>query len=68
MHAASTGMTDPDPDPADVTEPQVRTNVDGAVALFPGALAIGAQQTISLDGMLREAPRTLGAASDLLLS
>jgi septum formation protein len=57
----------PEPDPADVAELQVRTKVDGAVARFPGALVIGAQQVVSLDGNLRETPRTLDAARDLLL-
>jgi septum formation protein len=57
----------PAPDPADVAELHVRTKVDGAVALFPGALVIGAQQIVSLDGKLRESPRTLDTARDLLL-
>lgn len=57
----------PDPDPADVAELHVRTRIDGAAARFPGALVIGAQQVVSLDGKLREAPRTLDAARDLLL-
>ena len=57
----------PEPDPADVAELHVRTRIDGAVARFPGALVIGAQQVVSLDGKVREAPRTLDAARDLLL-
>lgn len=57
----------PEPDPADVAELHVRTRIDGAVARFPGALVIGAQQIVSLDGKVREAPRTLDAARDLLL-
>lgn len=57
----------PEPDPADVAELQMRTRVDGAVARFPHALVIGAQQIVSLDGKVREAPRTLDAARDLLL-
>lgn len=57
----------PESDPADMAELHMRTKVDGAVARFPGALVIGAQQIVSLDGKPREAPRTLDAARDLLL-
>ncbi len=57
----------PEPDPADIAELHVRTKIDGAVARFPDALVIGAQQIVSLDGKVREAPRTLDAARDLLL-
>jgi septum formation protein len=57
----------PEPDPADVAEPHVRTRIEGAVARFPGALVIGAQQLVSLDGKLRETPRTLDAAREVLL-
>jgi septum formation protein len=57
----------PEPDPADVAELHVRMRIDGAAAQFPGALVIGAQQIVSLDGKLREAPRTLNSARDLLL-
>lgn len=57
----------PDPDPAGVAELHVRTRIDGAVARFPSALVIGAYQIISLGGELRETPRTLDAARDLLL-
>ena len=57
----------PEPDPADVAELHVRVKIDGAVARFPGALVIGAQQIVSVDGKLREAPRTLDTARDLLL-
>lgn len=54
-------------DPADIAELHVRAKIDGAVARFPGALVIGAQQIISLDGRTRETPRTTDAARDLLL-
>lgn len=57
----------PDPDPADIAELHVRSTIDGTVARFPGALVIGAQQVLSLDGKVRETPRTLDAARDLLL-
>jgi septum formation protein len=59
-------MTQPD-DPADVAELHMRTKIDDASARFPGALVIGAQEVVSLDGKLRETPRTLDAARDLLL-
>ena len=55
-----------DPDPADVAGLHMRTKIDDAGARFPGALVVGAQQIISLDGKLRETPRTLDAARDLL--
>lgn len=57
----------PEPDPADVAELHVHTRIDGAVVRFPGALVIGAQQVVSLDGKLLETPRTIDAARDLLL-
>lgn len=57
----------PDLDPADIAELEVRTRIDDVVARFPGALVIGVQQVVSLDGTLRETPRTLDAARDLLL-
>jgi septum formation protein len=57
----------PDADSADIAELHVRTKIDGAVARFPGALVIGAQQIVSLDGRMRETPRTIDAARDLLL-
>ncbi len=57
----------PESDPADIAELHVRTKIDGAVVQFPGALVIGAQQVVSLDGKVPEAPRTLDAARDLLL-
>lgn len=53
-------------DPADIAELHVRSRIDDAVARFPGALVVGAQQVISLDGKLLETPRTLDAARDLL--
>lgn len=56
-----------EPDASDVAELHMRVKIDGAVARFPGALVIGAQQVVSLDGKLRETPRTLDAARDLLL-
>lgn len=56
-----------EPDASDVAELHMHVKVDGAVARFPGALVIGAQQVVSLDGKLRETPRTLDAARDLLL-
>lgn len=56
-----------EPDAADVAELHVRTKIDGAAARFPGALVIGAHQIVSLDGKLRDTPRTLDAARDLLL-
>lgn len=55
------------PDPADVAELHMRLKIDDATARFPGALVVGAQQVISLDGKLLETPRTLDAARDLLL-
>jgi nucleoside triphosphate pyrophosphatase len=58
-------MTQPD-DPADVAELHVRAKIDDASARFPGALVIGAQEIVSLDGKLRESPKTLDAARDLL--
>lgn len=57
----------PEPDPADVAELHMRTKIDDASARFPGALVIGAKQIVSLDGTLRETPRTIDAARDLLL-
>lgn len=57
----------PESDPADIAELHVRTKIDGAVVQFPGALVIGAQQVVSLNGKVPEAPRTLDAARDLLL-
>jgi septum formation protein len=56
-----------EPDASDVAELHMRVKIDGAVARFPGALVIGAHQVVSLDGKLRETPRTLDAARDLLL-
>lgn len=57
----------PEADPADIAELHAQTKIDGAVARFPGALVIGAQQIISLSGRMRETPRTTDAARDLLL-
>lgn len=57
----------PAPDPADVAELHVRTTIDGTMARFPGAIVLGAQQVVSLEGKLRDTPRTLDAARDLLL-
>jgi septum formation protein len=56
-----------DPDASDIAELHMRVKIDGAVARFPGALVIGAQQVVSLDGKIHETPRTLDAARDLLL-
>jgi septum formation protein len=57
----------PGHDPADVAELAARTRIDSALARFPGALVIGAQRVVSIDGKLLETPRTLDAARDLLL-
>jgi septum formation protein len=59
--------TMPELDAADVAELHVRTRLDGACALFPGAIVIGAQQVVSLDGKLQEVPRTVDGVRDLLL-
>jgi septum formation protein len=56
-----------EPDASDVAELHMRVKIDGAVARFAGALVIGAQQIVSLDGKARETPRSLDAARDLLL-
>lgn len=57
----------PGHDPADVAELIVRLRIDSAVAQFPGALVIGAQKVVSINGRLLETPQTLDAARDLLL-
>lgn len=56
-----------DPEPSDVAELHVRIKIDEASHRYPGALVIGAQQVVSLDGKLCETPRTIHAARDLLL-
>lgn len=56
-----------EPDPSDVAELHMRIKIDEASARFPGALVIGAQHVVSLDGKPLETPRTLDAARDLLL-
>jgi septum formation protein len=48
LHAALGSM--PELDPADFAELHMRTKIDSASARFPGALVIGAQQIVSLDG------------------
>lgn len=57
-----------EPDPGDVAELHMRIKIDDASARFPGALIIGAQQLVSLDGKLRATPGTVEAARDLLLA
>jgi septum formation protein len=53
-------------DPADVAELLTRTKTEKANARFPGALIIGADQVVSLNGKLLEKPKTIDAARDRL--
>jgi septum formation protein len=53
-------------DPADVAELLTRIRIEGANAQFPGALIVGANQVISLNGRLLEKPTTIDAARDRL--
>jgi septum formation protein len=53
-------------DPADIAELLTRTRIEEANARFPGALIIGADQVVSLNGKLLEKPKTIVAARDRL--
>jgi septum formation protein len=53
-------------DPADVAELLTRIRIEEANARFPGALIIGADQVVSLNGKLLEKPTTIDAARDRL--
>jgi septum formation protein len=55
-----------DTDPADVAELLARTGIEEAHARAPGALIIGANQVVSLDGKVLEKPTTFEAARDRL--
>lgn len=55
-----------EPDPSDVAELHMRIKIDDASMRFPGALVVGAQQVVSIDGKLCETPRSIDAARDLL--
>ncbi|MGI9385263.1 MAG: Maf family nucleotide pyrophosphatase [Methyloligellaceae bacterium] len=55
------------PDPADVAEILARTKAETVSARRPGALVIGADQIMTLDGEIFEKPPTMEAARATLL-